>query len=282
MSKLSKTSGTGFIDHTRAAAVHALVMMVRRRRAVLAAVMALVPVLMPLALAFLSGDQFGEDGAEVFNGMVRYFYIEAITPLLALFFACMLIGEDVESQTMPYVLTRSMPRSAFVLGKYLAFLLVATSIIVPSIVLNFVACTSLGGISFSLPDVTLLAEYAGVDVLALIGYGALCMLLGALFKRPIVVGIIIIFGWQKMMRFAPGILDFFTIDKYVRMLVAEISGARITAPAETLLEQFQKKEMLITASKAGVALVVIACILLAVTTYVVRRREYTTARALGG
>jgi ABC-type transport system involved in multi-copper enzyme maturation permease subunit len=283
MSENVKKLNVSYGGYVWAACNHALVMMVRRHRAILAAALALVPVLMPLALAFLSDAQFGEDGSKVFSGMVRYLYIEAITPLFALFFACMLIGEDVESQTITYLLTRPIPRSALVIGKYLAFLIVSICIMAPSIALTFAACTALGGISFSVPDLILLMEYIGVAVLALVGYGSLCMLFGALFKRPIIAGIVVIFGWQRLATFVPGLIDFFTISKYVGLLLSKIGGMRITATVNnSALVAFQKKEVLITASKAGTALVLIAFVLLAVTTFVVRRREYTAARALGG
>jgi len=210
-------------------------------------------------------------------------YIDVIVPVLSLFFACMVIGEDVESETISYLMTRPIPRSALVLGKYGAFLIVSVSIIVSSTVLTFAASTALSGLSFSGNHLTLLLEYIGVELLALIGYGAFSMLLGAMLKRPVVVGIAIIFGWQRVATIVPGLIDFFTIKKYVYLLLNKVGGSQIAITVKnTALADFQKKEVLITATKSGMTLLLIAFVFLAVTTFVVRRREYTSARALGG
>jgi len=272
----------GYGRFLKASCSHALVMTLRRRNAVLAAAVALTPVLIPLALAFLSEAAYAEDGSLIFKRMVEALYLTAIAPLLALFFGSMLIGEDVESQTIPYVLTRPIPRSALVGGKYLAFMMISTAIMLPAIVLTFAACTVLGGISFSGAGTTLLAHYCGVTVMSLLGYGALCMLFGALFKRPIIVGVVAIFGWQRVALFVPGFIDFFTIEKYVQMLLPRLAGEREKVVIQTALAEFHKKVYLISASKAVVALIVISMLLLWLTTFVVKRREYTAARALGG
>jgi len=268
--------------YLKASSSHALVMTVRRRNAVLAGAVALTPVLIPLALAFLSETAHAEDGSLIFKLMVERLYLPVISPLLALFFGCMLIGEDIESQTIPYVLTRPIPRSALVAGKYMAFMTVSAAIMLPAVILTFAACTALGGISFSTAGTALLAHYCGVAIMSLAGYGALCILIGALFKRPIIVAVVTIFGWQRLALFVPGFIDFFTIEKYVQLLLPRLAGEREKVVIQTALAEFQKKVYLISASKAVVALIVISIALIWLTTFVVKRREYTTARALGG
>ena len=283
MGDRQKINWLAFIGYVKTSCVHTLVMTVRRYRSVMVAVLALLPVLIPLALALLSDNRSGHDGLKVFSQMVRYMYIDVIVPVLSLFFACMVIGEDVESETISYLMTRPIPRSALVLGKYGAFLIISVSIIVSSTALTFAASTALSGLSFSGNHLTLLLEYIGVELLALIGYGAFCMLLGAMLKRPVVVGIAIIFGWQRVATIVPGLIDFFTIKKYVYLLLNKVGGSQIAITVKnTALADFQKKEVLITATKSGMTLLLIAFVFLAVTTFVVRRREYTSARALGG
>jgi len=261
---------------------HALVMTLRRRNAVLAAAVTLTPVLIPLALAFLSESVYAEDGSRIFKQMVERLYLGAIAPMLGLFFATMLIGEDVESQTLPYVLTRPIPRSALVVGKYAAFMAISTTVMLPAIVLTFAACTALGGISFSGSSISMLTHYCGVAIMSLAGYGAVCMMFGALFKRPIITGVVAIFGWQRLALYVPGFIDFFTIEKYVNMLIGEAASLKTSPVMKPALMEFQKKVFLISASKAFVALLIISCVFMCVTIFVVRSREYTTARAVGG
>ncbi len=261
---------------------HTLVMLVRRKRAILAGCIALAPVLIPLAMAFLSGSPHGQEGGKIFSVVLVYLYVKAIVPLTALFFGCMLIGEEVEAQTIPYVLTRPIPRSAWVAGKYLAFTVVSTGVLIPSILLTFFACIALGGFSFSAATVQLLLHYEAVVVMAVLGYGALCIFLGALVKRPVILGVVVLFGWQRLAMAVPGLVDFLTIEKYLTILLPRLAAEREKPVIRMALAEFHKKEFLIGASKAAVTLLAISLVFLILTTLVVRWREYSAARAVGG
>jgi len=261
---------------------HASLMMLRRRRVVLAAVLALSPLLIPLAVAFLSETPFGEDGSRVFVFLVERLYLKAIAPLLALFFGCMLIGEDVELQTIPYLLTRPLPRSAIVLGRFLAYLSISSTILVVSIAMVFAACTSVGNLSFSPGTIRLVAHYAAVTVLALCGYGALAMFLGAITKHTIVFGILFVFGWQPLAMYIPGMVDFLTIEKYLTTLLPKLATQRDNPVIRTALGEFEKQQLLITGPKALVGLLIITSLLMAGTCLIVRWREYSAARAVAG
>ena len=93
----------------------------------------------PLTIAFLSKGVFAPRGEELFVRLVENLYFRASAPLLALFFACMLVGEDVETHTIHYVLTRPVPRSAWVVGKFLGYCALTLLILVPSLALTFAA-----------------------------------------------------------------------------------------------------------------------------------------------
>ena len=127
----------------RASFGHSLTLMLRRQRIIFAAVITFLPVIIPLALAFLSDSQFAHSGITVFSKMAGEAHINTLAPLLALFFATMIIGEDVESRTIPLMLTRPMPRSAWVLGRFGAYLMVSTAILGTSMLLTFGASTAL-------------------------------------------------------------------------------------------------------------------------------------------
>ena len=281
MTQVTNPAHAGYGRYVRTFFLHALLIMARRQRAILAGAMALFPVLIPVALAMISDSRFSENGNQVLVRMIELLYLKAIAPLLALFFACMLIGEEVETQTMPYLLSRPMPRSSMVLGKFLAFVLIAMCILAPSVCLTFAACTLLGNLAFDGPGVTLLAHYLGVMLAALSGYGALCMLLGALTRRPMIAGIVLIFGWQRVALYAPGMVDFFTIEKYVNALLPRLATERAKPVMQMALAEFHKKELLIALPQALLGLSTILLVTLGLTTLVLRWREYTAARAVG-
>jgi len=271
----------GYLNYVRGAFEHALVMMLRRQRLILAAVVTFLPVLVPLAMAFLSATQFADDGSKAFVKMVEMVHINVLGPLLALFFATMLVGEDVETQTIPYILTRPQPRSAWVLGRYLAYLAVASAILLISMALTFAACTALSSFGFNARDLKLLAHYCGVAVMGLMGYGAVTIFLGATTRRPIIIGVLVLYAWQKMATLVPGLIDFFTIQKYTDALLPILPTQRDNVEIQTVLGTFQKDVLVIGPMKAAITLVVISLVFLGCTVLAVRWREYSAARAIG-
>jgi ABC-type transport system involved in multi-copper enzyme maturation permease subunit len=266
----------------RASLGHALIMLLRRQRVLLAAGVTLLPVLIPLALAFLSKSQFSDDGNVIFIRLSEDVFINVLAPLLALFFATMLIGEDAESQTLPYVLTRPIPRSAWVLGRYAAFVVVATTILGLSLFLTFAACTTLTGIDFTGQDLRFAGHYLAVATGGLFAYGALTMFLGTYFKKPIVIGVLFLYGWQYLANLVPGVVDFLTIQKYTDALLPKLAESRHNVEVQTALLTYNKEIFMVSATNAILTLAGVTVAFVALSVYTVRQREYAAARAAGG
>jgi ABC-type transport system involved in multi-copper enzyme maturation permease subunit len=264
----------------RASFGHSLTLMLRRQRLILAVVIALLPVIIPLALAFLSTAQFAESGFDVFAKMAKEAHINVLAPLLALFFATMIIGEDVESRTIPLMLTRPMPRSAWVLGRFTAYLAVTSVILGTSLFLTFAACTALAELSFDREGLWRLATHEFAMVMALMANGALALLLGALTRRPIIIGVVLLYGWQRLALVVPGIVDFLTIMKYTNELLPTTATAT-SAKAQEVLTEFTKKVYYVGAPKAALMLIAITSAFLVIAIVTVRIREYATDRAAG-
>src|SRR5512145_3265697 len=115
---------------------HAISASLRRRRTHVAFALVILPALIPLSLALLPHEHGDEEVTRgwVLTQMIEIFYVTGVTPLLALFFAAMLVGEEVESQTVSYILTRPIPRSAWVVGKFAAYVAVCSGLVGASII----------------------------------------------------------------------------------------------------------------------------------------------------
>src|SRR5262249_52616945 len=61
-------------------------------------------------------------GSSIFGMMIWLLYIRFIIPVLGVFYGTALIADEVEDKTITYLFTRPIPRSAVLLGKYLAYL----------------------------------------------------------------------------------------------------------------------------------------------------------------
>lgn len=274
-------SRQGYPGHLAASFRHTFITLRRRRWGILPILIAFLPPIIPLAIAFFDAAPTVAPGADVFVQLSEKLYLKAIAPLLALFFGCVLIGEDIESQTLHYILTRPAPRSAWVIGRFLAYAVFVGAVIVLSLGLAFGACTALGRFPVSEGNLRLLAHYAGVQVAAVAAYGALSMYLGAAFKRPVVYGVLLLFLWQRIAMNMPGLADFLTLEKYLVAILPPLATQRGNPVMQTAIAEFQKTEYLVGAGKASVVLVVATVVFVALTALVVRRREFTPARAAG-
>ncbi|NIA16476.1 MAG: ABC transporter permease subunit [Nitrospiraceae bacterium] len=282
MGEIRHQSAPRYWAHLTGAFMQTLVMTMRRWRMILASLVALAPVTIPLMLAFLSEHEFAESGSKTFVMLTEHLYLAAMAPLLALFFGTMLLGEDVEAGTIPYILTRPIPRSALVLGRFGAYLSVASAILLTAIGAAFGACTALGGFSASGANLMLLAHYAGVAVLALMGYGAVAVCMGALLKRPIVFGVLFMFFWQRVANVVPGAIDFLTIDKYVSTLSPKLATVRADPYIRSALAELRAEHITLSGGFAFVMLVLITAALLGITCFVLRHREYAQGGAGAG
>lgn len=271
----------GYLTHVRMSFVHAMLMMLRRSRILLAAAVTLLPVLVPLALAFLSDMRWSPDGEVTFVRMIEDLYMLILAPVLALFFATMLVGEDVEAQTIVYILVRPIPRSAWVIGRYLAFVFMCSTMLFVSASLVFAGCQALADFPMNADNLNRLLHYAAVMTGATAAYGAFCLFLGTYFKRPIIYGVLLLFGWQRLAMQIPGLIDFLTIQKYVEALYPAPPGKPdLQEFTETGLG-FSKIGIPIEMRDAALALAVVCVVFVAFAAWAIRKREYPTARATG-
>lgn len=258
-----------------------LVLLPRRKMTYLAAMIAFTPVIIPLALTLPDELWYEVEGQAAFVRIAQLLYINALCPLLALFFGCMLVGEDIESETFPYVLTRPVPRSAWVLGKFLAYLVGVNAMLIGSLAAVYLGCTFLSQFSISAESIRLFADHAGVMALALAAYGAVALLLGALVNRPMIWGLILFFLWQRIALALPGKVDLLTIDKYVSIL---LPGTQTVTSLRSFLKQvanIQKIDVVVQPWMALTILLAIAVVFVALSARAVQRREYFSARSIG-
>jgi ABC-type transport system involved in multi-copper enzyme maturation permease subunit len=156
-------------------------------------------------------------GPGIFGLMIWVFYLRFTVPVLGVFYGTSLIADEVEDKTITYLFTRPIPKGAVLIGKYLAYLACTFFVVLPSVVIVYLCIVpmrgSLGGSFLDLlKDLALLA-------IGLAVYGAVFAFIGARFKRPLLVGLIFIFGWEQAALAFPGYLKKFTVAYYVQAMV---------------------------------------------------------------
>jgi ABC-2 type transport system permease protein len=200
-------------------------------------------------------------------GIIIWLYLTFIVPVLGVFYGTSLMADEVEDKTITYLFTRPIRRGAVLFGKYLAYLACTLFVVLPSVVLVYLLIVpmqgTLGGSFIDLvKDLALLS-------MGLALYGALFAFIGAKFNRPLLVGLIFIFGWEPATLAFPGYFKRFTIAYYVQGLVPH------ALPNNTALSAIQgifRETPPLWASIAGIILIWVTFLVLAA--WVVERREY--------
>jgi ABC-2 type transport system permease protein len=232
------------------------------RRSVFLALVAAVPVALaglirfaafaePRVLPQINGERL--DGAVLFGLMIWLLYVRFIVPVLGMFYGTSLIADEVDDKTITYLFVRPIPRGAVLVGKYLAYFVCTALLILPSVVLVYFLLVPIGSsIGRSFPS---LVVDLGVLAAGIASYGGLFAWVGARLKRPLVIGLVFVFGWEPGVLLFPGYLKRATIAYYLQGLVPH------TMPQESgvniLLQVFQEIPAvpLSLAALAGITLV---------------------------
>ena len=157
-------------------------------------------------------------GPTVFGGMIWLLYLRFIVPVLGIFYGTALIADEVDDKTITYLFVRPIPRSAVLVGKYLAYLVTTVFVVLPSVVILYLLVVPLGhgALAESFPA---LVKDLGLLGLGLAAYGALFAFIGAFFKYPLVTGLVFAFGWEQIALVLPGYLRRLTLAYYLQSLV---------------------------------------------------------------
>src|ERR671918_1148146 len=155
-------------------------------------------------------------GAAMFGMMIWVLFVRFIVPVLGVFYGTALIADEVEGKTITYLFTRPIQRGAVLIGKYLAYLVCTALVVLPSVMIVYFMIVPFAEVPATFG---LLVKDLGILAIGLAVYGALFALIGAVLKRPLVIGLIFAFGWEQVALLMPGSLKRFTLAYYVQALV---------------------------------------------------------------
>src|SRR5882672_1858015 len=206
------------------------------RRAILIYLLALLPVL-PLAILALFTPP-----AQEWNNFTQYSVIYSViySGLIlrtVVFFGCAWIfmnlfrGELVD-RSLHYYFLSAVRRDVLVVGKYLSGLVTAmilfVTVTVVSMLLLYLPHFSGESARFFFEGAGLgqLLTYAGITILACIGYGAFFLVVGLFFRNPIIPALVL-YGWEAINFLLPPLLKKISVIHYLNSLTP------VPAPAAT-------------------------------------------------
>jgi ABC-2 type transport system permease protein len=205
------------------------------RRTILLLILVGGPVVLAATIRILSAmpafGAFRVNGAHVggetlFAFMFWTLFIRFVVPVLGVFYGTALIADEVDDKTITYLFTRPIPRSAVLLGKYLAYLASTALLTLPAVMIIYFLVVPMSGIAATFPA---FAIDLGLLLLGLAVYGSLFAWVGAYFNRPLVIGLVFAFGWEQVALVVPGYLRHLTIAYYLQALVPQAMPQQSTA-----------------------------------------------------
>ena len=191
-----------------------------RRRAIMIALLALIPIAITL-LYRLAGDTEGAYGFTV--DMIGGFVFTLLLPIGALVFGTAALGSEVEDGTIVYLLARPIARWRIVVAKAVVASAATIVLTVPAtLIMVVIALEGLGSDSLWLAATA--ATIAGSIV-----YSTLFVGLSTITGRALIIGLVYVFVWEAF------VTNLFEGTRWisVREYVIGISDAITTAPEVT-------------------------------------------------
>ncbi len=188
--------------------------------------------LAPMALTFLHWmfearpGRFNSHGiggdVVAFAAMFQFFYLRG-----AIFFGCVgvfcnLFRAEMLEKTLHYYYLTPVRRELLVAGKYLAGVAVSLVLFVGSVTAAFLMIGRHAGQAWSNyvwhgPGASQLGWYMVVTALACVGYGAVFLTAGILFRNPMIPAAVV-FVWENLNPFLPSVLKKISVIFYLRNL----------------------------------------------------------------
>jgi ABC-type transport system involved in multi-copper enzyme maturation permease subunit len=197
------------------------------RRSILLYLLALLPVA-PLALLapFTPPDPEFQDFTNY--SMIFAVYYGGLILRTVVFFGCAwifmnLFRGDIIDRSLHFYFLSPVRREVLVVGKYLAGLVTSivlfTSMTIVCMLLLYVPHFPSESTRFFLdgPGMMQLLTYAGITILACVGYGAFFMVVGLFFRNPIIPAIVL-YGWEWLNFLLPPVLKKVSVIHYLTSL----------------------------------------------------------------
>jgi ABC-2 type transport system permease protein len=161
------------------------------------------------------------------QAVVFLLFLSFLLPIWSLSFATEALGGERESQSLIWLLTRPLPRSAIYLGKFVA-------------TLPWCLALNLGGFALIClaagpPGLTALRLFWPAVLWSSLTFAAVFYFMGAFFRRPAIVAVVYSFFLEVIMGNMPGAWKRFSVGFYARCMMFEAAETRGLQPENPLI-----------------------------------------------
>jgi ABC-type transport system involved in multi-copper enzyme maturation permease subunit len=232
---------------------------------------ALASLLLSVPHAVLASERFAHGWAFMTYSRWVLFtvFLGFVLPLFTLSYASGAFGTDRETRSLIWLMTRPIPRGGIYLAKFLGALPWCLAFGVGGFAAVCLAGGPLGREAF--------ARFWPAAAVATLAFAALFHLIGALFRRPVVVGVVYWFFFEGVVAALPGSLKLLSLTFYARSLMYNEAAAardRAGGPAEYPVELLTSMSAAVSSATAWAVLAAATVGITALGTWLFARSEY--------
>lgn len=201
------------------------------KRAALIYLLAALPLLLVVAMVSISGPDTPRQALSIpGRGSLVYSYLYgALVLRTVVFFGCAwifmnLFRGDIVDRSLHYYFLAAVRRDVLVVGKYLTGLLTSVvlfgGVTLATALLIHLPLGFSGAVDHLLngSGLSQALAYTGITVLACVGYGAVFLAIGLVFRNPIIPALAL-YGWEWINFLLPPLLKKASVIHYVHSLV---------------------------------------------------------------
>ncbi len=204
---------------TWAAARLTLRNLILSKRTLFMVLLACVPVAIAVVVRYWLPMGAGRPPAQqFFTGLFIGLYVYFVIPVTAIFYGASLIADERSDRTITFLLVRPIPREAIVVGKFLAYAVSATAMLLGSLGLTYTILSGMDGDAAAFRNAVPFLGHARVVVLGVAAYGAVFTFFGAIFKHPVIAAFLYCFMWESILPYLPIFLKKATLMHYIHSL----------------------------------------------------------------
>src|SRR5207302_5588452 len=185
------------------------------RRVIAMLLLSAIPFILALSLAAGRVSAFNID---LFQRLMIPLFLQVVLIFVTLVNATTLIREEIEDNTLPYLLTRPISKPAVVLYKYIGYLVAVLVLLVPPIVLAYGVTEAYQGTTLA-TDLDVLGGFLVATLIGSAAYGGLFLFISVLVRKPLAVGLLIGFVWESIVGSIPGDVPKLSVIHYLRTIL---------------------------------------------------------------
>ncbi len=188
------------------------------RRGIVTLGLSWIPLLLTGALAIARVSSFD---ILLFQQLMVPLFLQIVLVFVTLVSAMALVREEIDDNTLPFLLTRPVSKPAVAAAKYAGYLVAALAFLLPPVLVSYAVTEAYAGSAVG-TDADVLGGFLAATALGVLAYGALFYFLSVALRKPLMVGLLIGFVWESIVGSLPGSVPMLSLIFYLKSVIKGI------------------------------------------------------------